>query len=174
MSVLSASVVGITARPVTGSLPCGFMRPIRHHCKDVLCPFNLGMVMVFAPDPASAILACRRLWDADGKMILLQRFRVSTETLRIANTEIEEGLLKDNPLYWAYLRSMAREHETAAVLLTNLHALISYAGSPGEMWVPEGDPQLIPASAEPSRPTFEHESWWGLDLEDPDDLIDGV
>jgi hypothetical protein len=174
VAVLSPSVAGLTAIPHSGSLPCGYQRPIKHQCKDLTCPLNSSLVMVFAPNPARAILACRKLWDARNKPLLLQRFRVIGETFQLSNADTEYGLLENDPRAWTEFRSMVEEQETPAIHLTTLDALVSFVGSPGEMWRPEGLPMPIPPDVGVAKGEFEDESWWPAGAEHPDDLIDGL
>lgn len=172
MTVISPTIDGYTAMPLSGVPRCGYMRPIHHHCKDLSCPLNFSLVMVLASGWGPAIEACHRLWDTRDQQLVAQRFTVLAETRQIDNEELERGLLKDDAESWADLRSMVEEHEKPVVHLSNIGALISQAGSPGDIWVPQSPPIELPKNAWPGRPTFEDFSWLDGDLESADSLID--
>lgn len=174
MTALIRAVVGITAMPFTGAVPCGYMREVNHDCEEVSCPLMNSLVMVFDPRPAQAILACRQLWEHDDQEIIIQRLKVTARTLQITNRKLEYGLLHGRPADWAYLRAMIVEHDKPVVQLRTVGALLSFGGSPGEMWTPMGSPMIIPAHAEPQRAELEDRSWWGQGLDHPDDLIDDI
>jgi hypothetical protein len=173
MAVLSPAVVGIVVAPILGKMPCGFMRPIRHRCGDSTCPLNRCFVMAFDPNIKRAIASCRSLWKVDENVQLIYcRLRVNGNTLRIAAPDFEQGLKDGNPADWARLRSQVTEHDGAAMQLTSVGALLSFGGSPGDMWLPEGEVMLLPVGIELERPAVEDESWWDAGAPDPDDLIE--
>ncbi len=171
MTVISPTITGHTAMPYTGAPRCGYMRPIHHHCKDLSCPLQSTMVMVLAPGWGRAIEACHRLWDTRGKQLVGQRYEVRAETYSVNNEGLEDGLLRDDPESWALLRSMVEEQEKV-IHLSNVGALLTPAGSPGEIWVEKSPPVYLPKDARPGRPQFEDGSWLDGDLEPPEFLID--
>ena len=58
--------------------------------------------------------------------------------------------------------------------LSNVGAMLSRAGSPGDIWVPESPQLQLPKNAKPGRTDFEDLSWLesDLDLDSPDALIE--
>lgn len=172
MSVLTPTLVGTTAIPYRGKLPCGFMRKVHHRCKDAACPLNHSFVMVFEENVAKAIDSCHRLWEEKDLPLITRRLRVNALTYRLSREDLEYGLVEGDPAAWADLRAIIGEHDRPPVHLSTVGALISFGGSPGSMWLPEGSPVLIPPRAEPDIARREHPSWWDANLESPDDLID--
>lgn len=172
MTVHSSTISGHTAMPFSGTLRCGYMRPIHHHCKDSSCPLNLSLVMVLAEGLGPAIDSCHRLWDTRDQQIIVQRFKVLADTFQVNNEGLERGLLKDDPESWTRLRSMVEEQQTPILHLSNIGALISQAGSPGHIWVPQSQPLQLPKNPRIGRSSFEDASWLDGDLEPPDVLLD--
>jgi hypothetical protein len=174
MTVISPAIDGYTAMPFTGTPRCGYMRSIHHHCKDTSCPLNSSLVMVLASGFGPAIEACSRLWDTRDQQLVAQRFTVLAKTLQVNNEDLEEGLLRDSAESWTHLRAMVEDHERPVIHLSNIGALLSRAGSPGNIWVPQSPQLQLPKNARPGRPDFEDLSWLesDLDLDSPDSLID--
>jgi hypothetical protein len=131
------------------------------------------MVMAFDKDLAGAIDACRLLWGGEDEQLLVRRLKVDATTLCLANEDLEQGLWKGDQDAWANFHFLVKEHEHCpAFYLTSIGALVTYAGSPGSIWVPQSSPLILPAGAEPVRPAFEDASWLQAQLGDPADLID--
>jgi hypothetical protein len=175
VAVLTPTVVGYTAVPYTGGLPCGYMRLLRHRCKDVTCPLDDYYVMVFEAELAGAIRSCWRLWNAAGQRISARKFAVASSTLRIDDPEMELGLVEGDPRAWVEMRALVGEWDRPIVQMMTVGALLVPKGSPGTVWLPEGSRLDIPAGAEPPETYGDHRTWWdapGLEL--PDDLIDDV
>lgn len=171
MTVITPTITGYTAVPYTGAPPCGYMRPIHHHCKVKGCPLQGTMVMVLAPKLAGAIEACHRLWHTRGKQLVSQRYEVRATTFNLDSEDLEEGLLRDDPDSWSWLRSVVEEQEMV-IHLSNIGALLSPAGSAGRIWVAKGQPLPLPQNATPGRPEYEHISWLAGDLDSAGLLID--
>lgn len=162
MPVVSPTLTGLTAMPNPGTPRCGYMRPTKHHCKDLSCPLNEAQVMVFAPAFWSAVVSCRRLWDTAGKSIVLQKFRVNEHTFHITDDAMEHGLLEGDPKAWGDFRTLIGEHGLA--LLTSVNALVVSADAPTDIWEPIGRMGQLPRDPELASRTGEDPSWQGSGL----------
>jgi hypothetical protein len=173
VTVVSYTVAGMAVVPFTGTTPCGFMRPVRHSCDHEECPLGSSQVMAFDKDLSQAISACQLLWNMKDEQLLVRRFKVTAPTLCLASADLERGLWEGDEDAWANFHGLIEEHELCpAFHLTSIGALVTFAGSPGSIWKPQGRSMILPAGVEPVRPPVEDASWLQAQLDDPADLID--
>ena len=172
MAEMSDSTTGVAAVPYDGKkTPCGFMRATKHVCGDPTCPIDRGYLMAFDRNPGKAMVVSRGLWGIWNQPTLLERFTVRGPTLMLANKSFEQELLEGSSSALFAFRALIEEHDEPVIHMTLAGVLFSFAGSPDEMWIPRKTPFTLPAFAEPTRPVFEHQSWFAGKLERAEDLI---